>query len=170
MDFGLLLFTLFLVSLGVGSLVAAYRQKLTIEQNKIPIASSVVRLFVKPNLRPFGTSKSRVTVYDDLIVAKFIPLYARGWLNHRSDIVDYNTGISKHHSIFKFQPDRAYRLGHIITHESIISSHIDNSTHIVTITYMDTDNITHTLTIKKPYILTNSYKNLTKALEKFVSN
>lgn len=153
----------------MGSLVDAYRQKLTIEQNKMPVASSVVRLFVKPNLRPFGTSQSRVTVYDDLIVAKFIPLYARGWLNHRSDIVDYNTGISNHHSIFKFQPDRAYRLGHIITHESIISSHIDNSTHIVTITYVDTDNVTHTLTIKKPYILTESYKKLLTETAKFVN-
>lgn len=169
MDFGLLLFTLFLVSLGVGSLVEAYRQKLTIEKDKTPVVSSVVRLFAKPKLRPWGTSISRVTVYDDIVIAKFTPLYGKGLLNHRNDIVDYDTGISNFHSIFKFQADHKYRVGHIITKKSIISSNVDKNTHVVTITYADSDNLTHTLTIKKPYILTESYKKLMIEITMFLN-
>jgi hypothetical protein len=167
MDLGLVLFTLFMLSLGVGYFVAAYYQKLTIEKGKIPVASSVVRLFAKPKLRPWGTSIARVTVYDDIMIAKFTPLYSQGLLHHRNDIVDYDTGISNFHSIFKFQADHKYRIGHIITKKSMISSSIDSPTHIVTINYVDIDNVTHTLTIKKPYILTESYKKLMLEIERF---
>lgn len=170
MDFGLVLFTLFLFSVGIGYRVEAYYQKLTIEKDKKPIVSSVVKLYAKPTLRPWGTSISRVTVYDDIIIVKFTPLYAQGLLSHRNDIVDYDTGISNFHSSFKFLADHKYRIGHIITKKSIISSHIDSSTHIVTTTYVDTDNVTHTLTIKKPYILTESYKKLLSEIEKFSKN
>lgn len=147
----------------------AYLQKLTIEKGRKPLASSFVRLFVDPKMRPDWIWLSRVTVYDDIIVAKLRPLYNLGFLNHRSDVVNYDTGISTNKSIFKFLADWDYRLGHIITRDSILSFTDHADVHEIKIKYGDAEGLIHTLTIKKPYLLTSSYKNLLLNINGFVS-
>lgn len=170
MDLGLIIFTLFLISLGVIYFVDEYRRKLAIEKDKKPIASSFVRLFAEPNLRPaFSHTLSRVTVYNDIIVCKFTAMYSQGLFKHRNDVVDYNTGISSYTSTFKFLADHVYRLGHIITRSSIISHVHQPEKNVVILKYKDIDDQTHTLTIKKPFILTKSYMKLIAEINKFAT-
>lgn len=170
MEPGIIIFIAFLVLLLVVYFVDGYNQKLTIEKDKQALASSFVNLYVEPKLRPRGPDLSRVTVYDNLIVAKHIPTYP-GKYNPGHDVVDLDSGISTftHKPVIKFLADRQYRFGHIIPRDSIISCSISSGKSEVGIKYKNADDQIYTLTIKKPYLLTSSYKNLIEEINKFAS-